>query len=385
MLINNLYNSTHSYSLGLSKLVISNKLNFSAGPGALPDKVLTEASQSIIALENSGISVLGMSHRSEWFREVVDETKRNIRKLLSIPEDYHVLFLQGGSSLQFSMIPMNFLRNSDQTAEFIVSGYWSAKAPTEATFEGSSKVVWTGKSEGFRKLPSASELELSSKAAYLHYVSNETVEGLEFPYIPEKDNVPIICDMASDILSKPIPVDKFSLIYAHAQKNLGPAGVTLVIIKNDLLRRSISEHLPTYFRYETHIKNDSIYNTPPVFAIYTTLLVTRWLLDDVGGLDNMASYNTEKADLIYQALDDATDFYIPHAEKLCRSKMNVSFFLKTKELEKIFLNLAEQEGFYGLGGHRSLGGLRASLYNAVTKESCKELALFLNDFAKKFG
>ena len=366
-------------------MTLSNKFNFSSGPGALPQKVLELASQSLIALPETGISVLGMSHRSDWFKSVVYETECNIRKLLSLPDNYHVLFLQGGSSLQFSMIPMNFLRGSNKTAEFIVSGYWSGKAPTEAEYEGKINVIWNGKNENYSKLPKLDDLTLSKDAAYLHYVSNETVEGLEFPFLPGLNEVPLVCDMASDILSKPIDVDSFSFIYAHAQKNMGPAGVTLVIIKDDFLESSSNQNLPAFLDYRTHINSNSIYNTPPVMAIYVMMLVTRWLLNDVGGLVNMAEENRVKSALVYEALDSSSEIYKTHAEKDSRSKMNISFFLRDESLYKEFSKLATDQGFYGLEGHRSIGGLRASLYNAVSLKASENLANFLTDFAKRYG
>ncbi len=305
--------------------------------------------------------------------------------MLSIPDDYHILLLQGGSSLQFSMIPMNFLRDSNKIAEFIVSGYWSQKAPIEAKYEGQINVLWDGKDTNYTKLPKLNNLSFSENAAYLHYVSNETVEGLEFSFVPGLDNVPLVCDMASDILSKPIDIDRYSLIYAHAQKNLGPAGVTLVIVKNHFLEKLSNKNLPTYFNYLTHINSNSIYNTPPVFAIYVMLLVTRWLINDIGGLKNMAKINEMKASLIYSTLDNNPDIYAPYVEDNSRSKMNVSFFLRNKNLQDNFLRLAKHEGFYGLEGHRSIGGLRASLYNAVNLDSTKLLSEFLENFAKKFS
>lgn len=379
--------SLHSIIIQISKLKmsLSNQFNFSAGPGALPQKVLEQASQSIIALPETGISVLGMSHRSDWFKSVVEETKTNVRKLLSIPDDYHVLFLQGGSSLQFSMIPMNFLRESNKVAEFIVSGYWSEKAPVQARYEGAANIIWDGKGENFSRLPKFEEMPISKDAAYLHYVSNETVEGLEFSYLPGLTSVPLVCDMASDILSKPIDVNAYSLIYAHAQKNLGPAGVTLVIIKDDFLKNSASKNLPTYFDYHTHINNNSIYNTPPVMAIYVMMLITRWLLNDVGGLMKMQQENVNKAAAIYNALDNFSEVYRGHADKSARSKMNISFFLRDESLYNEFYKMADNHGFYGLEGHRSIGGLRASLYNAVSLNAAEKLAKFLKEFACKYG
>ncbi len=323
-----------------------------------------------------------MSHRSDWFRSVLDEAESNIRKLLKIPDAYHVLFLQGGSSLQFSMIPMNFLRGRKLEATYLKTGYWSAKAPPEAGFEGAVKILWDGAEGGYRNLPEQYELQIAPDSAYLHYVSNETVEGLEFQYIPESKNVPLICDMSSNLLSQPLDVEKFDLIYAHAQKNLGPAGVTLVIIKDELAQ-SAPEKLPTLMDYRTHIKAKSIYNTPPVFSIYTLMLVTRWLLHEVGGLEKMHEINIRKAQNLYEALDSNSGVYQPYASPACRSKMNCAFHLKDEQFYEVFFAEARDHNIMGLEGHRSIGGIRASLYNAVTENDVDCLTAYLQYFAQK--
>jgi len=359
-------------------------MNFSGGPGALPASVLRETSIAIDALPETGLSVLGMSHRSDLFRGVLDEAERNLRVLLDIPGTYHVLFMQGGSSLQFSMLPMNFLRSSGKHAEYIVSGYWSAKAPVEARHEGATRVVWDGSAQGYRRLPAPAELNLAPDAAYLHYVSNETVEGLEFANIPGLHEVPLVCDMSSNLLAAPLDIDRYAMIYAHAQKNLGPAGVTLVILRDEFAQRA-THALPTLLDYRTHIQSRSLYNTPPVFAIYVLMLVTRWLRDEIGGVENMAAINRAKSERLYRALDAEPDFYCVHGERACRSTMNVAFRLPDTATQAQFLDDARRAGLHGLEGHRSIGGLRASLYNAVTPEAVAVLSEWLGEFRRLRG
>jgi len=361
---------------------MSNALNFSAGPGALPAEVLSQASAAIVALPETGVSVLGMSHRSDWFRAVLDEAESNLRALLKIPADYHVLFMQGGGSLQFAMLPMSFLRGTGKKADYIVSGYWSAKAPPEARMEGDVCLAWDGGAGGYRRLPLPHELQLSPNAAYLHYVSNETVEGLSFDYAPGCAEVPLVCDMSSDLLAGPIDVSRYAMIYAHAQKNLGPAGVTIVIIRDSFMQTA-APRLPAILDYRTHLKARSIYNTPPVFSIYVLMLVSRWLRDHVGGLAKMAEINAVKAGLVYDALDAHPEIYHPHSAPSCRSRMNVTFRVGDSDLEKAFLAEAAHRGFSGLEGHRSMGGLRASLYNAVTVDAARALAEFIGAWAKE--
>jgi phosphoserine aminotransferase len=359
-------------------------MNFSGGPGALPASVLRETSVAIDGLPETGLSVLGMSHRSDWFRGVLDEAERNLRVLLGIPDNYHVLFMQGGSSLQFSMLPMNFLRRSGKHAEYIVSGYWSAKAPVEALHEGETCVVWDGSAQGYRRLPGPDELQLAPDAAYLHYVSNETVEGLEFADIPGLPEVPLVCDMSSNLLAAPLDISRYAMIYAHAQKNLGPAGVTVVILRDEFAQRA-THALPTFLDYRTHIQARSVYNTPPVFAIYVLMLVTRWLRDEIGGVENMAAINRAKSERLYRALDAEPDFYRVHGERACRSTMNVAFRLPDAAMEAQFIDDARCAGLHGLEGHRSIGGLRASLYNAVTPDAVAVLSEWLGEFRRLRG
>ncbi|MGO9014260.1 MAG: 3-phosphoserine/phosphohydroxythreonine transaminase [Dissulfurispiraceae bacterium] len=363
---------------------MSNTMNFSAGPGALPIEVLLEASKAVEALPETGISVLCMSHRSAWFRDVLDEAENNLRKLLEIPDNYHVIFMQGGSSLQFSMLPMNFLRGTNRHAEYIVSGYWSAKAFREGQIEGDAKVVWDGEDTGYTCLPSLNDLDLSHDATYLHYVSNETVEGLEFTWIPGLNDVPLVCDMSSNLLASTVAIDKYAFIYAHAQKNLGPSGVAVCILEDGFVKRA-NRTLPSMLDYRTHIQAKSVFNTPPVFSIYVLMLVTRWLRDKIGGLAAMGAINRIKADLIYGALDTDAGFYRVHSQRPFRSTMNIVFSLPNPSLETLFLEASHREGFHGLEGHRSIGGLRVSLYNAVSLDAANALSTWLVEFLRLHG
>lgn len=359
-----------------------NSLNFSGGPGVLPSSVLQQVQEAIIAVPGVGLSVLGISHRSDWFAAVVAEAETNIRTLLGLSENYHVLLLQGGATQQFSMVPMTLLAGKTQPAEYLHTGYWSGKALPEAAREGPIHVAWSGEASGFSRLPSDDELTFSADAPYLHYVSNETVEGLQFHRVLGHDEVPRVCDMSSDFLSKPCEAERFSLIYAHAQKNIGPAGVTVVLIRDELLNEAPT-NLPGFLDYRKHIQTHSNYNTPPVFAIYVTLLVTRWLLNDIGGMARMDQINRQKAALLYGLLDQSDGFYQGRAAVQDRSLMNVAFNLCTPALEKQFLAASLAAGFSGLSGHRAVGGLRASIYNALTLEAVEKLLNFMEDFQNR--
>jgi phosphoserine aminotransferase len=359
---------------------MNNQLNFSGGPGVLPQEVLDQTQQAIAVVPEVGLSILGVSHRSDWFTAVVDEAERNIRELMSLPDTHAVMFLQGGASLQFSMVPMLLLRGSGKTAEYVRTGYWSGKAVPEAALEGDARIIWDGEKYGFSRLPAPSELLCSENAAYLHYASNETVEGTQFHYVPGFDSVYRVCDMSSDFLSRPIDASRFDIIYAHAQKNLGPAGVTVVIIRRSLLE-NVPAGLPTLLDYRTHLKANSIYNTPPVFAIYVTMLVTRWLRNRIGGLAQMDALNRRKAACLYDGVDDSLGFYRGWAKREYRSLMNVVFKLPTPELEAAFLAESAEAGVSGLAGHRALGGIRASIYNAMSLEGVQALRSFMDHFA----
>jgi phosphoserine aminotransferase len=357
-----------------------NALNFSGGPGALPETVLEQTRQAVTALPETGISILGMSHRSDWFRAIMDEAEQNMRHLLGITDDYAVTFLQGGSSLQFAMIPMNFAAHAKAPPEYVTSGYWSGRATAEAAKVTERKVAWDGRSVGYRQLPALQALDVDPSAAYLHYVSNETVEGLQFPACDEAMPMPLIADMSSDFLSKPFRPGAYSMMYAHAQKNLGPAGVTVAVIKRSMLER-IPEGLPAILDFRTHVTHNSNYNTPPVFAIYVMTLITRWLRYDIGGLRAMQRINERKAGQLYETLDALGDVVQIHADRPWRSQMNVAFSFGDPRLDTAFIAAAADQGMIGLEGHRSIGGLRASLYNAVTEQAVDLLTQTLTEFS----
>ncbi|MGH9369325.1 MAG: 3-phosphoserine/phosphohydroxythreonine transaminase [Thermoanaerobaculia bacterium] len=356
--------------------------NFAAGPAVLPEPVLAQAQRDLMALPGVGMSILEISHRSRTFDEVIQGCEADIRKLAGIPAGYHVLFLQGGASLQFSMVPMNLLPAGGR-ADYIVTGSWSQKAVQEARRVGTVNIAATTESEGFRRIPEQSELKLDPGAAYLHFTSNNTIFGTEWPQEPEAGGVPLVCDASSDIFSRPIDVAKYALIYAGAQKNLGPSGVTLVMVREDLLARS-PKNLPTMLDYNTHAKEKSLYNTPPVFGIYVMRLVMKWLLAE-GGLEAMGRRNAEKAKLLYDAIDGSGGFYRAHASPGSRSSMNVTFRLPSEELEKRFVSEATAAHLDGLKGHRSVGGIRASIYNAFPMAGVEALVFFMKEFQRANG
>jgi len=336
----------------------------------------------MLCVPEVGLSILGISHRSEWFAQVVHELEDNIRHLMGLPQTTRVLMMQGGATQQFSMLPMNLLRHG-QSADYIHSGYWSGKAIHEAEKSGKLQLAWSGKADQFGRLPSDAELQLSKDAAYFHYISNETVEGLQFHRVPGRDDVPRICDMSSDLLSAPGDFNRYAMIYAHAQKNIGPAGVTVVILRDDFMN-SLPDDLPGFINYHAQADAHSIYNTPPVFAIYSVLLVTRWLRNEMGGLHQVAKRNQAKADCLYQVLDDHADFYRGRAAVADRSKMNVVFNLPDAEIEQAFLQQAQLAGFSGLNGHRSIGGIRASIYNGLELAAAEQLADFMQTFRQRY-
>jgi phosphoserine aminotransferase len=355
--------------------------NFSAGPAVLPLSVLEEAQRELVSLPGVGMSIMEISHRSKTFDEIIAQAESGLRELLNLPDNYHVLFLQGGASLQFSMIPMNFLP-VDASADYILTGSWGKKALKEAKRTGATNVAATMADSNFTRVPSQEELNLDPHAAYVHFTSNETIEGVEWKQEPEVGDVPLVCDASSDILSGPIAVEKYALIYAGAQKNMGPSGVTLVILRDDLLSR-IPEGLHTMLDYRTHVESKSLYNTPNTFGIYIIMLVTRWLKEK-GGLAGMHRENEAKAQLLYDAID-ATSFYRGHADADSRSLMNVTFRLPSEELEKQFAKEATEAGLDGLKGHRSVGGIRASIYNAFPREGVEALVSFMKEFERKNG
>ena len=355
--------------------------NFSAGPAVLPVPVLEEAQRDLLSLPGVGMSVMEISHRSKTFDEIIGGAESGMRELLSIPSNYHILFLQGGASLQFSTVPMNFLP-ADGSADYVITGSWGKKALKEAKKVGGVNVAATMADGGFTRVPSREEMSLNPHAAYVHITSNETIEGVEWKREPEVGDVPLVADASSDILSREIPVDRYGIIYAGAQKNMGPSGVTVVILRDDLLQR-VPEGLATMLDYRTHVENKSLYNTPNTWGIYILGLVCKWLKDK-GGLAAMERENEEKAQLLYNAID-AADFYRGHADIDCRSIMNVTFRLPDQELEKKFVTEATAQGLDGLKGHRSVGGIRASIYNAFPRAGVEALVSFMKDFERRNG
>ena len=356
--------------------------NFSPGPATLPLPVLQEVQQNLLALPGVGASVLEISHRSKTFEEMIAQAEANIRALLNLPEEYYVLFLQGGASLQFSQVPMSFLRGTGRSADYIVTGSWAKRALAEAQREGSVRIVWDGKADNYSRVPKHGEYEIDPNAAYVHFTSNETIQGIQFPAEPEVGDVPLVCDASSDFLSRPIDVKRYGLIYAGAQKNVGPAGVTIVIIRQDMLEQ-VPDDLPTMLNYTVHVEHRSLYNTPPVFAVYVVMLVTRWLLENIGGLEQMHAINQQKAQLLYEAIDRSEGFYRGHAQPDSRSLMNATWRLPSEELEVQFVKEAKEAGLHELKGHRSVGGIRASMYNAMPIEGVRTLVEFMEHFRQK--
>lgn len=361
-----------------------NALNFSAGPGALPEEVLRQAQEAMIAVPETGLSVLGMSHRSAWFVDLMEEAHRNVRDLLAVPPSHRIAFLQGGSSLQFSMIPMNFASAGGPEPAYIRSGYWSARALEEGKRARRLHEAWSGDRDGYRSLPVAEELIVDNTAPYLHYVSNETVEGLQFERAPYRVGVPLIADMSSDLFSRQVDFHEHAMVYAHAQKNLGPAGVTVCVIRDDLLARE-PDALPPMLDYRTHVRYGSNYNTPPVFGIYVLTLVTRWLRDRIGGIERIEHMNESKARRLYTTLDGLGDMVELHAKKPFRSAMNASFRFREHRLDERFVQEAARAGFTGLGGHRSIAGIRVSLYNGISEAAVAQLCEFITWFASHYG
>lgn len=353
--------------------------NFSAGPATLPEAVLKEAQAELVDYQGTGMSIMEMSHRGKEYSAIHDETIANIKQLLNIPEGYSVLFMTGGASSQFAFIPMNLL-GTGQTADYTDSGAWASKAIKEARMLGTVNIAADCGKEIPTRVPTLDELKLTTGAAYLHITSNETISGAQWKQFPEHDC--LIADMSSDILSRPLDVSKFGLIYAGAQKNLGPAGITLVIIKDELAERC-PDTVPTIMRYQTHIANNSLYNTVPTFPVYMLCLVTRWLLAK-GGLEGMQKQNEEKAAKLYAAID-ATDFYTGTAVQENRSSMNVTFRIANHDLEAQFIEEAGKKNLKGLKGHRSVGGIRASIYNAFPAEGVDALISFMKEFEAKHG
>jgi phosphoserine aminotransferase len=356
--------------------------NFSAGPAVLPLPVLEEAQRDLVALPGVGMSVMEISHRSKTFDSIIQGAEADMRNLGGIPDNYKILFLQGGASMQFSMVPMNLL-TPGATADYIITGDWAKKAMKEAKRVGAVNVAASTEDGNFKRIPKQNELKLTTNAAYVHMTSNNTIHGTEWRAgEPNVGAVPLVCDASSDIFSRPIDVAKYGLIYAGAQKNLGPSGVTVVIVRDDLLARS-ADTLPTMLNFKTQAANGSMYNTPPVFGVYILRLVMKWLVG-IGGLAAIQTVNERKAKVLYDELDRSS-FWKPHADKDSRSLMNVTFKLATEELDAKFAKDATAAGFDGLKGHRSVGGMRASIYNAFPEEGVKALVEFMREFEKKNG
>ncbi len=353
--------------------------NFSAGPAILPLPVLEKAQSELLSLGGIGMSVMEISHRSKHFDAILESASQNLRELLNVPGNYKILFLQGGASLQFSMIPLNFLPKGE-TADYIITGAWGKKAIKEAKKCGNAREIFSTENEGFRSVPAQEELNFSPDAQYVHYTSNETIEGVEFKYELEGGGIPVICDASSNILSKPFDIEKYAFLYAGAQKNIGPSGVCVCVIRDDLLER-VPENQHSMLDYRAIARNDSMLNTPNTWGIYLINLVTEWL-KEMGGVSALEKLNREKARILYDAIDTSDGFYRGHAEKSARSMMNVTFNLPTEELEKQFAAEAAKHGLDGLKGHRSVGGIRASIYNAFPKEGVLALTDFMKDFSQ---
>lgn len=356
--------------------------NFSAGPAALPEEVLKQAQEELLDWHGAGCSVMEMSHRGKEFMSILDQAEADLRELMGIPKQYKVLFLQGGATQQFAQIPMNLL--AGRSADYIVTGSWSKKAFEEAQRIGNVRCAANTKDSHFTRLPTAEEIKLDPFAAYLHVCTNETIHGVEIPAERIADTgVPLVADMSSHILSRPVPVEKFGLIYAGAQKNIGPSGLTLVIVHQDLLGMAPLT-IPTVMDYAVMAENGSMLNTPPTYGIYIAGLVFQWLKRQ-GGLEGIAAVNAKKADILYSAIDQSGGFYVNPVDVDCRSRMNVPFVLANAELDAAFIAESKAAGLASLKGHKSVGGMRASIYNAVSLEGVQVLVDFMNDFARRNG
>jgi len=357
---------------------MTRKFNFSAGPAMLPTAVMERAQQEMLDWNGSGMSVMEMSHRGKEYMSIATKAEQDLRDVMAIPDNYKVLFLQGGASAQFAMVPLNLLGDK-QSADYINTGIWSKKAITEAKRYGTINIAADTSDNGFTTVPSQAELKLNPDAAYVHYTPNETIAGVEFDYIPETGDVPLVADMSSTILSRAIDVSKFGVIYAGSQKNIGPAGLAIVIIREDLLGKA-SAQTPAMFNYETHASNGSMYNTPATYSWYMAGLVFAWLKER-GGLTAMGEVNKRKADKLYAVIDNS-DFYANPVPANARSWMNVTFTLADSDLDSVFLAGAAERGLITLKGHRSVGGMRASIYNAMPEEGVDALVAFMQEFER---
>ena len=351
--------------------------NFSAGPSVLPESVLNRAAAEMLDYQGSGQSVMEMSHRSKVYDAIIKECEALLREVMNIPDNYKVLFLQGGASSQFAMIPLNLLNKSGK-ADFVLTGQWATKAYKEAARYGEAKAIASSKDKTFSYIPSLDEADFTKDADYFHICMNNTIYGTRFTTLPQTGDVPLVADISSCILSEPIDVSKFGVLYAGAQKNMGPAGLTVVIIREDLIGNA-QEITPTMFNYATHSENDSMFNTPPCYAIYVCKMVLEWLRDDIGGLENMKAINEKKAAVLYDFLD-SSKLFSATVEKKDRSLMNIPFVTGNEELDAKFVKEAAAAGFVNLKGHRSVGGMRASIYNAMPVEGVEKLVAFMKEF-----
>ncbi|MFC1830139.1 3-phosphoserine/phosphohydroxythreonine transaminase [Thermodesulfobacteriota bacterium] len=355
--------------------------NFNAGPAALPLEVLEEIKESFLNYAGSGMSITEISHRSEWFDDIINDTVDRVKRIMNLDDSFHVMFIQGGASMQFCMIPMNLLHEGE-SADYVNTGTWSTKAIKEAEIQGNTiHVVASSEDDNFSYIPKG--ISFNRDAAYAHITSNNTIKGTQWAAFPDTNGVPLIVDMSSDIMCRPFDAAPFGLIYAGAQKNIGPAGVCMVIIRDDMLKK-VPDTLPAMLKYTTYASKNSMYNTPPCFAIYTIQLVLKWLEETIGGLEKMAKINQEKAQRLYSIID-ASDFYGGTADPGSRSLMNVTFRLPDETSEKRFVDQALENNFAGLKGHRSVGGCRASIYNATTPGAVEALADFMETFEKQGG
>jgi len=358
-------------------------INFNPGPSALPLSVLEIARDELLNYRDSGMSIMESSHRAKEFDNLLAETQKLTLELLGLGNDYKVMFMGGGASLQFAMIPLNFM-GKNRSADYVNTGTWSKKAIKEAQIVGNPKVAASSQDTNFNRIPRQDELQLDPNASYVHITSNNTIAGTQWVDFPETGDVPLVVDMSSDILSKRYTMDKVGMLYAGAQKNLGPAGVTMIVMREDMLKMCQSDELPTLLRYQTVWDKNSLYNTPPSFPIYMVKLVLDWIAGQ-GGLDAVEKVNRAKGELLYGFIDSNSDYYRGATEKDSRSLMNVTFRLPTEELEKKLIAEGREAGFGGLKGHRSVGGIRISMYNAISLENIQAVVEFLKDFAKKNG
>jgi len=373
-------NRDEPYRMSASATLAANRVyNFSAGPAILPESVLREVQEEMLCLPGAGASLLEISHRDKIFVDILHDAENTLRELLGISDQYSVMFMQGGATLQFSAIPANLLRGSGKQAAYALTGSWGKKAIKEAKKEGDVTTVFDAAETNYDRVPES--IDCPDDAAYLYYCSNETIQGVQFAREPDcPDSVPLVSDASSDFLCRPLDIDRYGVLYACAQKNAGPAGVTVVVMRKDLIERA-DENTPGYLYYKNHHDNDSEWNTPPTFAIYVLGKVARWLRDDIGGLQAMYQINQQKSARLYEVIDRSNGFYRGHAQPGCRSLMNVTFNLPSDELTAKFISEAGGHQLSALKGHRSVGGIRASIYNAMPREGVETLAQFMTDFA----